>query len=96
MTGFIVFWWLLLTVGIAVLAHRQGLSGWGYFFLGLIFSPLLSLAVVGTARRNDQVIEQRALRRGYVKKCFMCAELIKVEALRCPHCHADVSPSAAR
>jgi hypothetical protein len=95
MTELIVIRWLTLSVAVAVWAHSKGRSGWGYFLLGLLMSPLFSLAVVGSSTRNDQAIDERTRRVGRVKKCFLGAELVKIEALRCPHCHADLTPPAS-
>lgn len=88
-----LFWflWLTLVVAVAVWAHNKGLSGWGYFFLGLVATPLLSLAIVGTTDTNRKRLDELALRSGHYKRCFMCADLARITAIRCPHCSADLS-----
>lgn len=42
----LVFVWLLLAAGIGALASSRGRSGFGFFLLSTVFSPLLGLIVV--------------------------------------------------
>lgn len=38
--------WLVLAMGVAALAHSRGRSGFGYFLLSIVLSPLIGLIVV--------------------------------------------------
>lgn len=42
----ILFGWLLLAVGVGLLADSRGRSGFGFFLLSAVLSPLLGLIVV--------------------------------------------------
>ena len=42
----IIFVWLLLAAGIGFLANSRGRSGFGFFLLSAVLSPLLGLIVV--------------------------------------------------
>lgn len=43
---FILIIWLLLCVGVGVIADSRGRSGFGYFLLSVVLSPLIGLIVV--------------------------------------------------
>jgi hypothetical protein len=40
------FFWILLAIGVGMLANSRGRNGFGFFLLSLIFSPLLGLVIV--------------------------------------------------
>lgn len=42
----IVFVWLLLAIGVGAIAASRGRSGFGFFLLSAVLSPLIGLAVV--------------------------------------------------
>lgn len=50
--------------------------------IGLLLGPiavlLVGLAPLGT--------------RGIYRRCARCAEAVRFEAVRCPHCHSDATP----
>ena len=47
--GFVIVW-LFLSIGVGALADSRGRSGFGYFLLSFVFSPVLALIVVLVAR----------------------------------------------
>lgn len=42
------------------------------------------------ASRNEAYFERKALASGKTKRCPYCSELIKSDALVCPHCQRDL------
>jgi hypothetical protein len=78
--------WLLLSCLVAAYANRRFRSGIGFFFLSLFLSPLVGFILAAAGRSDPQ-------RRG-LKKCSVCAELIKVEAVKCHFCQHDFTITA--
>jgi hypothetical protein len=60
-TFFVV--WGLLSWGVAALANSRGRSGFGFFLLSFIFSPLLGLIVVLVMKNLTQEAEREYERR---------------------------------
>lgn len=81
--------WILFGAATAVVASNKGRNGCGWFILGVLLGPfglILSLVV----SKDRSAVEQNALRSGEMKKCPQCAELIKIEAIKCRYCGDQV------
>lgn len=83
--------WIVVAFIAARIADNKGRSYSKTLFLGLVFSPLVSLLVAFALSPNAKAIEQKQLGTGF-KKCPACAELIKVEALICRFCQKEFPP----
>lgn len=59
----IIFIWLLLAVGVGLLANSRGRSGIGFFLLSAILSPLLGLIVVLVMSNKIEDERKERLRR---------------------------------
>ena len=86
----IIFMFLVLMLSsmlVGFYARSKGRSGFGYFVLSFLLSPLLVFFLVlilpdiGQERRQLREIAQ-----GKSRRCVCCAEVIKAEALICKHC----------
>lgn len=89
----IVTIWILSGVITAFVASYKRRSGCGWFVLGALLGPfglILSLVVPSNAAR----IEREAILSGAYKQCPYCAELIRTEAVKCPHCRSEVDSPA--
>ena len=77
--------WLLIAVVTAIIASSKGRDGFGWFLIAILLGPfalILSMAM-------PKVVT------GEHRRCEQCAELIRVEAVKCRHCGSEVAPPAA-
>ena len=58
-----IFLWLILAVGVGLLADSRGRSGIGFFALSVLLSPLLGLIIVLVGRNPKADEERERLRR---------------------------------
>lgn len=82
----LIGFWITCGIAAAVVAGTKGNSGCAWFFIGLLLGPIglvLSFAVGGSAGEK-------------FRKCPMCAELIRREAVRCRWCGSDVAEGQDR
>jgi hypothetical protein len=83
--------WIVLCLLPAFIARSRGRSFIGVFVLSVILSPLIGLIVALVMRRGDQVAQETVVRGGTsseYRKCPMCAEAVRKEAVKCKHCGA--------
>lgn len=83
-----IFFWLLFSAIPAVIASNKGRSGIGWFFVGLLVSPLLALILVLVLAPIKKAAADPTEER---VSCPLCKEQISSEALRCPHCQGDIA-----
>lgn len=89
---FVVILWIVFAVLVGLLASSKGRSGFLFFFLALILSPIVGLVIALVIPKNNEIVESKAIENGGMRKCPSCAELVKSEAKICKHCQSDLSP----
>jgi zinc-ribbon domain len=81
----VLFFWFAFTLIVAIAAHKRNRSGFGWFLLSAVVSPLVAgLALVAVGRHDGPSSTMR--------KCPACAELVKREANICKHCGSELQP----
>ncbi len=88
----ILFFWLVLSIVIGIGAASRGRSGFGWFLLSILISPLIALILLllmpSKAARPDEPNPDTHVR------CPDCAELVLAEARVCKHCGCKLVPAS--
>jgi len=78
--------WLILAILVGVYANGKGKSGFLYFILSVLLSPLVGFLIAVISEDNEkELVEQ-----GKKRKCLNCGELIRPEAKVCQFCNSKI------
>lgn len=83
--GTVLLIWVLFGVTSAIVAGSRGRTGCGWATMGFLFGPF-GLLLVLALPANTAALEKWDLEGGSLKKCPLCAELVKRAAIKCKHC----------
>lgn len=85
----IIIIWVIAGIIVALIANSKGRNGCAWFIYGFLLWPI-ALVHILVARPNEQVVHQRTLSSGLMKKCPHCAELVQPDARVCRYCDRDL------
>lgn len=91
----IVFGWLVFAVVIGVIASSRGRSGFGWFLIALLLSPLIGLILVLVFPRLGSPINPETglpITPETHVRCPDCRELVRHDARKCKHCGTALIP----
>lgn len=83
---YVVLLWLVLCFVVASVANSKGRSGFVWLLISLVLSPVLALVLVLVLKQQGPNSKQR--------RCPECMEIVHRAALKCKHCHADLTREA--
>jgi phosphotransferase system glucose/maltose/N-acetylglucosamine-specific IIC component len=83
--------YIVLAILVGVYANSKGRSGFGFFLIAALLSPLIGFVIAVVISPISSKVEQNALDVGDMKKCPSCAELVKTEAKLCKHCRTELA-----
>lgn len=87
----IVLFWLLFSIAVGAFANSRGRSGFGWFTLSALISPLLGFIFCAIASDLKNPGHGGKLPATHVK-CAACAEPVLREATKCKHCGSTLTP----
>ena len=82
----LAFFWLLFSLFAATIASDRGQPWFLVLFVSLVFSPLIGFIAVFLTPKNEEFLNEKLVKKGVMKKCSNCAEIIKKEAKVCRYC----------
>jgi hypothetical protein len=84
----IIFAWIVLSLGGALIASRKQRSFWNFFLLGLALSPAVGIIAAMVAKPDAKLVQADNLATGQMRLCGQCRGLVKWSAARCSECDA--------
>lgn len=88
----IIFFWLVFSIVVGVMASGRGRSGFGWFILACLISPLV--AGVFLLLMTNKAAERGRPHPSTHVKCPDCKELILKDARVCRFCGCKLAPPA--
>lgn len=100
----IVVFWLICAIVVGVIASSRGRSGFGWFILAVLFSPLLMgilVLALGRPKKEAEIAQQQATAMPRTvepgpgeTRCPECREVIRSDARKCKHCGSSLVAGA--
>lgn len=85
--------WLALSVIVGVAASNRARSGFLWWLLALVISPILAgLLLLAVGRGKSSATGEAAATPDTHVRCPDCRELVRRDARRCKHCGVGLTP----
>jgi uncharacterized membrane protein YhdT len=88
----IFVFWLGFSVAIGVWASNRGRSGFGWFLLACLISPLLAGIFLAVTKNMARLPSLTVPSENTHSRCPACAEFVLPEAIKCKHCGIALTP----
>lgn len=85
--------WLAFGFGAALIMSNNGRSGGIGFAVGFFLGPI-GLIIALLMGKDEATVEKDRLAGGELRKCPVCAESVRREAIKCRFCQTDLEPLA--
>lgn len=89
----LIIFWSIAAVVVAVIAANRGRSGFGWFLLAMLISPLLAgilVLALGKVQESGAAVDTPSPRTHV--RCPDCRELVRRDARKCRHCGCVLVP----
>jgi hypothetical protein len=87
----LLFVWLGLAIVVGIAAAHRGRNGARWLLLAVLLTPLIAGLLVLALPDPDRERQQQEFLKNS-RKCPLCAELVRREAIVCKHCGRDLPP----
>jgi hypothetical protein len=84
--------WLLFAALVGAIASSRGRSGFGFFLLSVVLSPLIGLIFVLLAKARPSTPDGEIITTDTHVRCPDCRELVRADARKCKHCGTALVP----
>lgn len=88
MEALVIFWLLCGIIAMYIYRGKGRPAAWGCI-IGVLLGPLGILYAAVRTTRQDK-LDQQAVKKGKLKKCPHCGELVKPEAKVCRYCQREL------
>lgn len=87
-----VLWgfWLVAAMAVGVVAATRNRSGFAWFVIAAVLSPLLAILLLLALRRGDDGAVAYTAQTH--RHCPECREIVRADARLCKHCGSKIDP----
>ena len=82
--------WIAFSALAGIIALNKGRSFFGFFLLSVILSPLFGIVAALVVGSDTAELERQQIVGGESKRCPLCAEVIRQQAIKCRFCGSDL------
>lgn len=88
----VAFGWLIFSIVAGIIAGARGRSGFGYFLLSIVLTPLIGIILAAALPNLNVTKDPDAPTSETHVRCPDCRELVRIDATKCKHCGVALTP----